>query len=149
MNKLDIENVTNVTRVHDEIHQVSETNISPLALKICRTYSQRQTCKVSTRLWSDNQWNGSEFMPLRTNRRNLIVRNPRNHKRYSIEFVVVRENLVPIIYKGCFPPRDRLVACLVLPMLSHLKSFITMATVNWSKRLAITSLLKWSIETSR
>ena len=55
MNELDIENVTNVTRVHDEIHQVSETNISPLALKICRTYSQRQTCKVSTRLLSDNQ----------------------------------------------------------------------------------------------
>lgn len=40
-------------------------------------------------------WNNSELAPLGTTR--VITTNPRKNKRYSIEFVVVRENLVPII----------------------------------------------------
>ena len=40
-------------------------------------------------------WNNSEITLLGTTR--TITRNPRNNNRYSIEFVVVRENLVPII----------------------------------------------------
>ena len=40
-------------------------------------------------------WDNSELKPLGKTR--IITRNPQNGKRYSIEFVVVRENLPPLI----------------------------------------------------
>ena len=54
-----------------------------------------QSCDLKSANKRLRMWNGSEVISLRTTR--VIVRNPRNHKRYSIEFVVVCENLVPII----------------------------------------------------
>ena len=127
MNELDSENtdddgdyveyVTSVTLVHDEIHQVSATNISPFATEIYAELivkdepvkfqldcgatinilpeKDAQSCDLKSTTKRLRMWNGSEVIPLGTTR--VIVRNPRNHKRYSIEFVVVRENLVPII----------------------------------------------------
>ena len=40
-------------------------------------------------------WNGTEVKPLGTTR--LLVRNPKTKKKYSIEFVVVPDNLTPLI----------------------------------------------------
>ena len=40
-------------------------------------------------------WNKTEVMPLGTTR--IIVRNPQNRKKYSVEFVVVTEKLTPLI----------------------------------------------------
>ena len=106
-----------MTLVHDEIHQVSATNISPFATEIYAELivkdepdkfqldcgatinilpkKDAQSCDLKSTTKRLRMWNGSEVIPLGTTR--VIVRSPRNHKRYSIEFVVVRENLVPII----------------------------------------------------
>ena len=43
-------------------------------------------------------WNGTNVTPVGSAR--VIVRNPKNHKRYSIEFVVVREVFTPLIGAG-------------------------------------------------
>lgn len=40
-------------------------------------------------------WNGTNLKPLGTTR--LKVKNPKTHKKYSIEFVVVPDNLMPLI----------------------------------------------------
>ncbi|XP_064622353.1 uncharacterized protein K02A2.6-like [Lineus longissimus] len=40
-------------------------------------------------------WNGSEIHPVGSCR--LVVGNPKNRKRYSVEFVVVKENLMPLL----------------------------------------------------
>lgn len=40
-------------------------------------------------------WNKTEVTPLGTAR--IIVTNPQNHKKYSVEFVVVKEKLPPLI----------------------------------------------------
>lgn len=40
-------------------------------------------------------WNKTEVTPLGTAR--IIVTNPQNHKKYSVEFVVVKEKLAPLI----------------------------------------------------
>ena len=40
-------------------------------------------------------WNNSEVSPLGTTR--IVLKNPENHRKYSIEFVVVHGNLLPII----------------------------------------------------
>ena len=40
-------------------------------------------------------WNKTEVTPLGTAR--IVVTNPENHKKYSVEFVVVSENLTPLI----------------------------------------------------
>jgi hypothetical protein len=40
-------------------------------------------------------WNHSEVTSLGTTR--AVTKNPQNNRRYSIEFIVVRESLVPII----------------------------------------------------
>ena len=40
-------------------------------------------------------WNGAEVRPLGTRR--LVLRNPKNNKRFSVEFVVVREDLTPLL----------------------------------------------------
>ena len=40
-------------------------------------------------------WNGSEVKPLGTTR--IVVRNPKSQRKFSIEFVVVAENLTPLI----------------------------------------------------
>ena len=42
-----------------------------------------------------NMWNGTEVKPFGTTR--LLVRNPKTKKKYSIEFVVVPDNLSPLI----------------------------------------------------
>ena len=54
-----------------------------------------QSCDLKSATKRLRMWNGSEVIPLGTTR--VIVRNPRNYKRYCIEFVLVCENLVPII----------------------------------------------------
>jgi hypothetical protein len=112
-----VEYVTSVTLVHDNIHQVSETNVSPFINEI---YAELIITKTPIKFQIDcgatinilpekyvqgcnlkptskrlRMWNNSEVIPQGTTR--IIARNPRNNKRYSIEFVVVRENLVPII----------------------------------------------------
>ena len=40
-------------------------------------------------------WNGTEVKPLGTTR--LLVRNPKTKRKYSIEFVVLPDNLTPLI----------------------------------------------------
>ncbi|KAK3723357.1 hypothetical protein QZH41_002823 [Actinostola sp. cb2023] len=40
-------------------------------------------------------WNGAEMNPVGTTR--LIVRNPKDRKKYSLEFIVVKESLTPLI----------------------------------------------------
>ena len=40
-------------------------------------------------------WNKTEITPLGVTR--IIIRNPKNQKKYSVEFVVVAENLTPLI----------------------------------------------------
>ena len=40
-------------------------------------------------------WNKSEITPLGSTR--MILRNPKNRNKYSVEFVVVKENLTPLI----------------------------------------------------
>ena len=40
-------------------------------------------------------WNKSEITPLGSTR--VILRNPKNRNKYSVEFVVVKENLTPLI----------------------------------------------------
>ncbi len=112
-----VEYVTSVTLVHDNIHQVSEANVSPFVNEI---YAELIITKTPIKFQIDcgatinilpekyvqgcnlkptskrlRMWNNSEVIPQGTTR--FIARNPRNNKRYSIEFVVVRENLVPII----------------------------------------------------
>ena len=111
-----VEHVTSVTLVHEKIHQVSETNINLFATEIYAKLAvndepvkfqldyratinilpdkDAQCCdrrSTTKRAFVCGLWNGSKV----TTR--VIARNPRNHKRYSIECVVVHENLVPII----------------------------------------------------
>ena len=52
------------------------TNVSPTAKKL-------------------RMWNDSELTPLGTSR--VSIRNPKNRKKYSIEFTIVSENLTPLI----------------------------------------------------
>ncbi|KAK3752981.1 hypothetical protein QZH41_016289 [Actinostola sp. cb2023] len=40
-------------------------------------------------------WNGAEMNPVGTTR--LIIRNPKDRKKYSLEFIVVKESLTPLI----------------------------------------------------
>lgn len=40
-------------------------------------------------------WNKTEITPIGSTR--IILRNPKNRKKYSVEFVVVKENLTPLI----------------------------------------------------
>ena len=40
-------------------------------------------------------WNGSQVKPIRTAR--IIMRNPKTRKKYSVEFVVVKSDLTPLI----------------------------------------------------
>ena len=40
-------------------------------------------------------WNKTEVTPLGATR--IVLRNPKNRKKYSVEFVVVNENLTPLI----------------------------------------------------
>ena len=40
-------------------------------------------------------WNKTEITPLGATR--MVLRNPKNQKKYSVEFVVVKENLTPLI----------------------------------------------------
>ena len=40
-------------------------------------------------------WNKTEITPLGVTR--IVIRNPKNRKKYSVEFVVVAENLTPLI----------------------------------------------------
>ena len=40
-------------------------------------------------------WNGSEVKPAGTAR--ITIRNPKNHKIYSVEFIVVSDALTPLI----------------------------------------------------
>ena len=40
-------------------------------------------------------WNKSELKPLGTTR--LTIRNPKNRKKYSVEFLVVNEDLTPLL----------------------------------------------------
>ena len=109
-----VEYVTSVTLVHDNIHQVSETNVSPFINEI---YAELIITKTPIKFQIDcgatinilpekyvqgcnlkptskrlRMWNNLEVIPQGTTR--IIARNPRNNKRYSIEFVVICENLV-------------------------------------------------------
>ena len=112
-----IEYVTSVTLVHDSIHSVSATNSCPFASAIyaelhvsnqpitfqidcgatINVLPERyvQGCDLKPTGKRLRMWNNSELKPLGMTR--VITRNPPNGKRYSIEFVVVRENLPPII----------------------------------------------------
>ena len=113
----DIEYVTSVTLVHDSIHTVSATNTSPFASAIhaelhisnqpitfqvncgatINVLPERyvQGCDLKPTGKRLRMWNNSELKPFDMTR--VITRTPRNGKRYSIEFVVVREDLPPII----------------------------------------------------
>ena len=113
----DVEYVTSVTLVHDSIHAVSATNTSPFAREIHaqllianQPVSFQIDCGATVNILPEKyatgsdlkptskrlcMWNNSEVIPLGTTR--VITKNPKNNKRYSIEFVVVRENLIPII----------------------------------------------------
>ena len=52
-------------------------------------------CAIKPSKKSLRMWNGTNVTPVGSTR--VIVRNPKNHKRYSIEFVVVRETFTPLI----------------------------------------------------
>ena len=104
-----VEHVTSVTLVHEKIHQLSETNINLFATEIyaklavndepvkfqldCRATinilpdKDAQCCdrrSTTKRAFVCGLWNGSKV----TTR--VIARNPRNHKRYSIECVAAQ-----------------------------------------------------------
>ena len=53
------------------------------------------TCEIKPSKKSLRMWNGTNVTPIGSTR--VIVRNPKNHKRYSIEFVIVRETFTPLI----------------------------------------------------
>ena len=95
-----VEYVTSVTLVHDEIHQVSVTNISPFVTEIYAELivkdepvkfqlncgatinilpeKDAQSCDLKSTTKRLRMWNGSEVIPLQTTR--VIVRNPQNQK---------------------------------------------------------------------
>ncbi|CAH3165904.1 unnamed protein product [Pocillopora meandrina] len=52
-------------------------------------------CAIKPSKKSLCMWNGTNITPVGSTR--VIVRNPKNHERYSIEFVVVRETFTPLI----------------------------------------------------
>ena len=52
-------------------------------------------CAIKPSKKSLRMWNGTNVTPVGSTR--VIVRNPKNHKRYSIEFVVVRETFTLLI----------------------------------------------------
>ena len=52
-------------------------------------------CAIKPSKKSLRMWNGTNVTPVGSTR--VIVRNPKNHKRYSIEFVFVRETFTPLI----------------------------------------------------
>ena len=52
-------------------------------------------CVIKPSKKSLRMWNGTNVTPVGSTR--VIVRNPKNHKRYSIEFVFVRETFTPLI----------------------------------------------------
>ena len=112
----DNEYATSVTLVHDSIHSVSATNSSLFAsaiyaelhisnqpitfqidIGVVNVLPERyvQGCDLKPTGKRLRMWNNSELKSLGMTR--LITGNPRNGKRYSIEFVIVRENLPPII----------------------------------------------------
>lgn len=65
-------------------------SVNILPLKYIGTACEIKPSKKSLRMW-----NGTNVTPVGSTR--VIVRNPKNHKRYSIEFVVVREAFTPLI----------------------------------------------------
>ena len=52
-------------------------------------------CAIKPSKKSLRMWNGTNVTPVGLTR--VIMRNPKNHKRYSIEFVFVRETFTPLI----------------------------------------------------
>ena len=100
----DIENVTNVTLVHDSIHSVSVTNSSPFASAIyaelhisnqpitfqidcgatINVMPERyvQGCDLKPTGKRLRMWNNSELKPHGMTR--IVTRNPRNGTQYSI-----------------------------------------------------------------
>jgi len=54
-----------------------------------------KTSQISPTTKQLTMWNGTKLMPVGVCR--VLLKNPRNRKNYSFEFVVVKENLMPLI----------------------------------------------------
>ena len=76
----------------------ASVNILPLK------YIGTREIKLSKK--SLRMWNGTNVTPVGSTR--VIVRNPKNHKRYSIEFVVVCEAFTPLI-RACAAQQMKLI----------------------------------------